>query len=300
MKKIKFILFIVICMMTISASVISKEITDEMPDISAKGYVLMDANTRRILVSKNEDSKYFPASTTKILTAIIVLENVKDLKTKITIGKDPTLVEPSSINLAQGEIIDIESLLYATLLQSANDAAEALGEYVGGSKEGFSKLMNEKAIDIGCKKSNFVNASGLHDENHYTTPKDLANILSYVVKNQEFLKISKTKSYIIENTNLHNERKLQNQIEYDNSNDDKTYYDKAICGKTGYTDEASYTYAGASKLEDKILVVSFLSDEKNNFHKYKKPIFEYGFKILKNEAVAKLTYFLNSTTAPFY
>lgn len=278
MKKLKVILISLICMVTTFMNIFAQDLNDVNSQISADGYVLMDAVSKRILVSRNEDTRYYPASTTKILTAILVLENEKDLKTKITIGREPTLVEPSSINLVEGEVLDVESLLYATLLQSANDAAEALGEYIGGSKEGFAVLMNEKAKSLGCNDSNFVNASGLHDDNHYTTPKDLANILSYAVNNERFLEISETSQYLIEATNLHQARMLKNQIEYDPSKGSASYYEKAICAKTGYTDQASHTFAGASKFEDTILVAAFLHDENRNFNEYKKNLFEFGFK----------------------
>ncbi len=286
-KSKKIVLIIFVILFVFNQKITPVEIStssDGIPEINAEGYVVMDSTTHDILFSKNEDVKYPPASTTKIMTALLALENVKDLQTKITIGKNPPLVEPSSIFLVEGEIIDIESLLYATLLQSANDAAEALGEYMGGSREGFCKMMNEKAKELGCTNTNFVNASGLHDQNQYTTAHDLALILNEAIKNATFLKISTTEQYFISQTNLGPVRELYNQNRI-LLKENECFYDKAICAKTGYTDEAQHTFAVAARDGNKTLIATFLMDSVKGYNIYAKDCFEYGFKNFTDEVV---------------
>ncbi len=260
--------------------------TDVFSEINAEGYIIMDTNTHDILFSKNETTRYEPASITKIMTAILVLEKVPDLHTKITIGENPPQTEPSSIYLVQGEVIDIESLIYATLLQSANDAAVALAEYVGGSVEGFAKMMNDKAKELGCTNTNFQNPHGLHETNHYTTAKDMALILSYAIKNDRLLKIAQTEQYFIRQTNLGPERELYNQnriLLKENEN----YYDKAIFAKTGYTDEAQHTFAAAAKNDKLSLVAIFLKDSLKGYNIYSKDCFNYAFDNYSNQSVYK-------------
>lgn len=254
------------------------------PEINAESYLVMDANTHDVLFSQNEKTRYEPASLTKIMTAIIVIENIPNLHINIIIGKNPQETEPSSIYLVEGEIIDIESLLYATLLQSANDATVALAEYVAGSVESFAKIMNAKAKELGCTNTNFVNPNGLHDKNHYSTAKDMALILSYAINNELFLKISQTEQFFIPQTNLGPERELYNQnriLVKENEN----YYNKAICAKTGYTDEAGHTFAVAAKNEQMTLVAIFFKDSIKGYNIYAKDCFEYAFNNYSKQKV---------------
>lgn len=254
------------------------------PKISAESYLVMDTSTNDVLFSQKEKITYEPASLTKIMTAIIVLENAPNLQENVTIGENPPKTEPSSIYLVKDEIINVESLLYATLLQSANDAAVALAEHVGGSVENFSKMMNDKAKELGCTDTNFVNPSGLHDRNHYSNAKDMALILSYATNNETFLKISQTQEYSIPQTNLGPERELYNQsriLLQQNEN----FYDKAICAKTGYTDAAEHTFAAAAKDGQRTLVAVFLKDKEKGYNLYTKDCFEYAFNNYSNSNV---------------
>lgn len=150
-------------------------------DITAEGAILINADTGQILFEKNSNLKFAPASTTKILTALIALDKCS-LNDKVIVGKKPPYVEGSKIYIHEGEEFTIEQLVYALLLSSANDAAEAIAEHISGSVEEFAKLMNEYAKEIGCSSSNFVNPHGLYDDNHYTTAYDLALIAKSYVK----------------------------------------------------------------------------------------------------------------------
>lgn len=161
----------------------------------AQSMILIEGSTNRILNGKNAHAKRYMASTTKIMTAITVLENTKDINKIIKVPAAAVGVEGSSIYLALDEEISIKDLLYGLMLQSGNDCAAALAITTGGSVKDFAKMMNEQAYKIGAKSSNFVTPHGLHDDNHYTTAYDLAIISSYALKNPTFKEIVSTKSY---------------------------------------------------------------------------------------------------------
>ena len=165
---------------------------------SARSMIVMETSLNKVLYSKNELEKLPMASTTKIVTALTVIENCENLDKVVTIPKKATFVEGSSIYLKEGEELTIRQLLYGLMLQSGNDAAETLAlEIGGGSFEKFANLMNITAKKCGAENSNFVTPHGLDDKNHYTTAKDLALITSYALKNEDFKTIVSTKSYKI-------------------------------------------------------------------------------------------------------
>lgn len=246
------------------------------PEVSADSAVLMDASTGTILYSKNMDTAYPPASTTKIMTALLTLENVK-LDDKVTVGKNPPSTEGSSIGIFEGEEISVKDLLYGMLLLSGNDCAEALAEYVGGTREEFVKLMNERAKQLGCTETNFVNPSGLYDDNHRTSAKDLSIILRELVKHPDFLQISSTYSYKIPATNKHpegiplgNENKLINKASM-------YYYQGADAGKTGYTVQSSHSYVASAMRDGQRLIVALVHDKDKRFFEDSRALFDYGF-----------------------
>lgn len=193
--------------------------------------IIMEVNSKRVLYEKNISKKMYMASTTKILTAIIIIENM-DLSKNITISKQTTGIEGSSIYLEEGEILSVEDLLYGLMLRSGNDCAETLAIACCGSIDKFSTLMNEKAREIGAKNSNFVNPHGLHDDNHYTTAYDLALISSYAIKNPDFKRIVSTKKTTIPFTTRNCKRVLVNK------NKMLSNYEGATGIKTGYTKKA--------------------------------------------------------------
>ena len=193
--------------------------------------IVMDVKTNRILCGNNIHEKKYMASTTKILTAIVAIENC-NLEEKVTITEKSIGVEGSSIYLEKGEILSVKDLLYGLMLRSGNDCAETLALHVSKSIENFAVLMNEKAKEIGCLNSNFVNPHGLHNDNHYTTAYDLALISCYAIKNPIFKEISSTKSIRIPFTTRNTVRLLINKNKMLNS------YDGATGIKTGYTKKA--------------------------------------------------------------
>ena len=168
-----------------------------LPNLYSEGVYLMDATTGKVLYEKNSNVQYMPASTTKVMTAILALENCK-LDEKVTIGENPPLADGSAIGLAQGEVYTMEELLLGLLLESGNDCAEAIAEHISGSNEEFAKLMNKKAIELGATNTNFKNPSGLTEEGHLTTAHDLALIMAYASQNEDFVRIARTPSYFYE------------------------------------------------------------------------------------------------------
>lgn len=209
-------------------------------ELTSESAFLMERSTGNVLYEKNAEKKMYPASTTKILTAIIAIENC-DLNEIATVSQNAISLVPkgySNAGLVAKENLTIEDLLYALMLNSANESANVLAEHISGSISEFSKLMNEKAKEIGCINSNFVNANGMHDENHYTTAADLALIANYCMNNETFRKIVSTTTYELPNTNIIKAQRIMkntNMLIFENS---KYYYEYAIGVKTGFTSQA--------------------------------------------------------------
>lgn len=181
-----FIAFLLICA---SFAIVTGAVS--LPSVSAKSAVLIDADTGNVLYEKNASERLPMASTTKIMTAIVALEN-SSLSDKVAVSKKAVGVEGSSIYLHEGEILTMENLICALLLSSANDAAAAIAFEVGGSIEGFADMMNEKAEALGLSCTHFVNPHGLDDEEHYTTASELAKIAAYGLRNRDFARIVST------------------------------------------------------------------------------------------------------------
>ncbi|MCY6371848.1 D-alanyl-D-alanine carboxypeptidase family protein [Clostridium ganghwense] len=246
------------------------------PKVSADGVVLMDATTGDILYSKNKDSKYPPASTTKIMTALLALENCK-LDDVVTVGKKPPFADGSKICILKDEKLTVKDLLYGLLLQSANDCAEALAEHISGSTEEFAKLMNKRAAELGCKNTNFVNPHGLYDDNHRTSALDLALILKELTKYPEYKEISTTSMYYIEPTAKSKEKRPlwnKNKLIQKNS---KYYYEGCEGGKTGYTIQSKHSYVAIASRNGQRLIAILLHDSERTYWSDVRKLFDYGF-----------------------
>ena len=255
----------------------------EMPnlEISAPSAILIDANTGRVFYEKEADTKRYPASTTKIMTALVVLENVEDLQQVATVSYDAVFSIPSGYAtdlLKVGEELTIEELLYALLVKSSNESAVVLAEYVAGSVDSFASMMNTKAQELGCTNTHFVNPNGVHDENHYTTARDLATIAREAMKNEQFRKFVATASHTLPSTNKY-ERTDRNLV---TTNDlirksNASYYSYAIGIKTGFTTPAqNCLVAGASKDGvDLIAVILKTGDEER--YQDAKTLFNYVY-----------------------
>lgn len=215
------------------------------PSVVAEGAIVMEASTGMILYQKNIDKKLYPASITKIMTTLLAVEN-SSLSEVLTFSSDAMFsIEPGSSHVGGtvGEQMTMEQALYCVMLESANEVSSAVGEHVAGSLDDFAKMMTERAKEIGCKNTNFANAHGLHDDNHYTTPYDMALITRTAMQNQTFRTIAGTKRFIIPPTNKKVvTRYLTNHQQMITGNKYPQYlYDYAIAGKTGYTSKAGNT-----------------------------------------------------------
>ncbi len=249
-------------------------------DIFAKNAVLIDAHTGKVLYEKNADKLAYPASTTKILTMLTALEhNTKGQL--VTISKKAADTEGSTANILVGEQYSLTELFYGLMLQSGNDAAVAIAEHIGGNENTFVTLMNEKAKIIGTNQSHFLNASGLPNNNHYTTAKDMALIARYAMTNSLFREIVATnaKSWQVRN------QYQKNQIE--NTNKLLVTYSGATGIKTGSTNQAGRCLVSSAKKDGiELIAVVFASNEANVFEDSKK-ILDYGFSIAEPKVVFK-------------
>ena len=218
--------------------------------IRSRAALTIDASTGEILFSKNSNWRLPPASTTKLMTAIVVIEN-ESLSKVVTISKKASQVSPSKAGFKAGDQITIEGLLYAALLKSANDAAVALAEAVAGSEQQFVSLMNEKALSIGAEDTKFINATGLPGPGQYTTAFDLSKILGYALQIPKLREIVGTPE-----ANIATEKGKVFHLK----NTDRLLWsdDKIIGGKTGYTRGAGYCFVCAAQGETRTILVAIL------------------------------------------
>lgn len=241
---------------------------EDFPDVHAEAALLVDMNTGAVLLAKNENQKMYPASTTKILTAILTLEksNLSDVVVASEEAIAPITNEHSQLGIVPGEELTVEQLLYALLVQSANDAANVLAEHVGGSIRGFVDMMNARARELGAVNSNFANPHGFHDPNHYTTASDLALLARHAMKNETFREIVATKTYDLPPTNkCEKTRKLSNTnhlvSKYRNTS---LFYQYATGIKTGHTDESGDCLVASATKGDINLLSVILGCENEN------------------------------------
>ncbi|MEO2507911.1 serine hydrolase [Clostridium paraputrificum] len=262
---------------------------ESSPYLTSEGVTLLDADTGQILFSKNGDKKYYPASTTKIITATIILNEYDNLDTVVTVGKNPPFADGSSIGLREGEKITLEHLLLGLLLESGNDCAEALAEFDAGSKEAFAKKMNDFAKAIGANNSHFTNPSGLPDENHYTTPNDLALFMKEAIKNPKFVEMTRIVMLQLPPSNLDGSERWLNNHNSILLKNSKYFYEYSLSAKRGYTSEARFTNIIASEKDGHRLVASFLMGESiEKVYSDAKTIFNYGYNnFTKNEVYKK-------------
>ena len=248
-KIFSLIIFAIILCSTFSytLAVTLAEKTNELEkNLSSEAVLLMEASTGKVVYEKNGYEKKYPASTTKIMTAILAIEhcNLNETATASEFAINSVPSGYSTANIQIGETLSVKDLLYALMLQSANESAVILAEHVSGSQEAFANLMNEKAKELGCKNTHFINPNGIHNENHYTTAYDLALITQYAMKNQTFRDIVKTTSFTLPATTSYPSESrtyanTNNLIIYDARNRPDNYYYKYATGvKTGYTSAA--------------------------------------------------------------
>jgi len=238
-------------------------------EVLARGVLLEDAKTGEVLYARNPDEHLLPASTTKLMTALIVYEKLGGLKGSVTITEDDTKVEPSSIPLRPDETVSVYNLFHALLIESANDSARALGRYVAGSNEAFVQMMNQRALAMGCFNTHFANPNGLPAPagTHYTSCADLMRIFRAVIAHHELREICEMKEYTMQTASgihtFHNHNRLLG------------YYPGMGPAKTGWTIASRHTYAASVTLGGREILLTLL-DSPNKWSDAQ-ILFNWGF-----------------------
>lgn len=292
MKFKKFILCLITCIVCLSILLPVKTLADNNNlNINAESAILIDGDTGKILYEKSAYEKRAPASTTKIMTALLALEHCKTTDVATVTSEAITSV-PSGYStdlLKMGEELTIKDLLYALLLPSSNEAANVLAIHIAGSIDSFASMMNTKAMDLGCKNTHFVNPNGVHDDNHYSTAYDLSLIAKEAMKNDIFRQIVSTASYTLPNSNKYSriDRTLitTNDLIKKQSNN---YYEYAIGIKTGFTTPAKNCLVSSATKDGKTLIAVVLrSNTDNNRYNDTKTLFNYGFDNFSKKDIVK-------------
>jgi len=290
MKKYIAATIIILILLSISPVItVSQSVyAGEPPSLTAKGAILIELTTGKVLYGKNPDEKLYPASTTKILTAMLAIE-LGDLQDTVTVGEEVNMIpwDSSKAGLLPGERMTLEHLLYGLLLSSGNDAANTIAVYIARKVGGddlsvsdalayFSRLMNARARQAGALDSNFVNAHGYHDPDHYSTPYDMAMIAREALKLDIFRKVIATttmRSAVLENGNPRywvNTNKLIHQ-------NNKEYYEYATGVKTGYTGEAGSCLVASASKDGMELVSVVMKSASDHQWGESRGLLEYGF-----------------------
>ncbi len=269
-KCIRIFLLVTIILYFIIVPVSAEEVPDELNALYAQSAVLLDADSGRILFGKNEEQVLAMASTTKIMTCILALENMTDQQ--ICVVSDEAAKQPKvHLGVRSGEQFYLKDLLYSLMLESHNDSAVIIAETIGGSVKDFAAMMNAKAKRIGCNDTYFITPNGLDAEDdtgkHSTTATDLARIMRYCirdsVKSKEFIEITKTEHHTF--TDVEGKR----QFSCHNHNAFLGMMEGALSGKTGFTNDAGYCYVGALQRGERTFIVALLACGWPNNKSYK-------------------------------
>ena len=255
--------------------------------------IVMDLDSGAVLFAQNIHVQEYPASITKLLTALVVVENAS-MDEQVTFSHDAVYnVESGSGNklqLEEGDVLSVKDCLYVMLLQSSNQAANALAEHVGGSREAFADMMNEKAASLGCRESHFVNPSGLNDPEQLTSAYDMAQIGAAVFGNPTLLEICSTTSATLPPTiNNPNGRtySMEHKLVVTGDSSDENYYPSAVAGKTGYTSLAGQILVTYAEQDGRRQVAVTLKSTQRTHYSDTKTILDFGFARFKNVSVAE-------------
>ena len=307
MKKLKkvsitlFIMFITLSVLylpTYAKAAQTPVVKENEISTSAAACLLMDYDTGKIIYDKNIYKRMYPASTTKIMTAILALEhcNLSDTATASYEAIYTVPYDYSNANIQVGEQLTINQLLNVLLIASANEAANVLAEHIAGSVSSFAAMMNAKASELGCMDTHFVNANGIHNENHYSTAYDLALIAKYAMQNETFRKIVATSTYTLPATNKFatNDRVFKNTNELilkdESDRVDNYYYPYAIGIKTGYTSAAKNCLVSCSQKDGKEYIAVILGAETTDNglavrYLDSKALFNYAFENIHSKTL---------------
>ncbi len=264
---------------TETAALIDIDESIEKPEISAEAAILYDTATGQVLFEQNADEQLYPASTTKLMTALLAVSNL-DLESEITFSSSAVSnLESGAITagMQAGDTMTVMDALNALLIRSACEVANAVGEAVSGSQEAFAALMNEKAAELGCTGTHFANASGLNDTEHYTTARDMALIAAEALSNDTIREITLTKSYTLPKTSSRDELTITNTCAFVKGTDELEGY---IGGKTGYTSKAGSCLVSMLEVGDRRLISVVLKATSPQQYSDTKALYEYAEKLL--------------------
>lgn len=289
MKKNILFLFIFILCNLIFFPTSANDFNYDPPTIQAPSAILMDANTGQILYEKNAHEKLYPASITKLMTALLSIESLKP-NDIITFSKNSVFSIPrgsSHIGIKENEKLTVDQALHGLLLESANEVANALAEHLSKTNEEFAKKMNARAKELGVLNTHFVNPHGLHDDNHYTTAYDMAKISIPLTKNKYFLDIMKDSMYKIPTTNVCDEERIINQKHkiVSKYRDKSLYRETIIGGKNGYTKQANHTLVTMEKRGSLTLIAVVLKSTSKNVYTDTISLLDYGYNNFQYQTI---------------
>ena len=264
---------------TVNRVVIDSSITK--PTVSSEAAVVYDATTNQILFDKNASQSMYPASMTKLMTALLTAENASldDTVTYSATAVNDLESGASNVNLIEGDTLSVRDSLYALLLKSACEVANGLAEKVGGTRANFAEMMNQRAQQLGCQNTHFDNASGLNSNTHYTTAYDMALIAKAAFDNETVRTISSTLNYTLPASKNRGELKITNGDKMLNPANSQ-YYEGIIAGKTGYTSKAGNTLATAVEKDGHELIVVVMKSSQKHYDDTK-ALLDYGFKVIE-------------------
>ncbi len=271
--RLKFVCFPLSLMISLAVCFTAAAEESAEPVISAETAVLYCANNSEVIFEKDCDKRMKPASTTKIMTALLALEASSEYEREITFTAEMT-AEGSSMYLNEGDTLTLRSLAQGMMLVSGNDSANAIAIGLEGSLEGFAQLMNSRARQLEMTGTHFMNPSGLDDENHYSTARDLAVLMSYAMENPDFAEITSQKSATVNFIEPYNK-----SVTYANHNKLLSMYRYCVGGKTGYTLSAGRCLVTAAE-KDGIMLIAVTMNDKNDWNDHI-AMFEYGFSQLE-------------------
>lgn len=290
MKKIKSmavcLLTAVMCMISTVTPVYAEETWPDMPQMEAPSMCVMEVSTGTILYERNMDEVNYPASITKIMTALLALEHssMDEIVTFSEVAVYGNEGDTSHISRDIGEEMTMEECLYGMMLESANECAWAIGEHVAGSMSEFTKMMNERAKELGCQNTHFNNPNGLPDEEHWTSAHDMALISAEAYKNETFRVICASGSYTIPPTNKHDEPTYlhnHHKMVYPFRGDREHLYEYATGGKTGYTNAAGSTLVSFAQKDDMAIVCVVMKEKSPAHYVDTRTMFDHCFDNFK-------------------
>ncbi|MDO4938980.1 MAG: D-alanyl-D-alanine carboxypeptidase family protein [Lachnospiraceae bacterium] len=262
----------------------------QVPELNSATGIVINADTGEVLWGKDENTRYYPASITKVMTALLVMENCS-LDDMVTFSKSATTNLESgatTARMSEGDRMSVRDCLYALMLKSANEVANALAEHIAGSVPKFADMMNKRAKELGCTNTNFVNPNGLNNEKHLTTAHDMALIAAAAFKYEELRKIDTTNIYRLPASQKDKSGlliSLNNKILMKNH---EKYYEYAIAGKTGYTTKAGNTLVTVAEKDGVRLAAVTMKNQSYLAHyDDTKALFEYGFAVMEARKAAE-------------